>query len=122
MDDGMLLVFTNSVEGRDEDFNKWYDTRHIGDILKVPGIVAAQRYELAPMTLPEGDDAPAELPPPAHRYLTIYTISGDPDAVMKEFLQRAGTDQLELSEALDLTTVSIAAWRPRGELRSAKTP
>jgi hypothetical protein len=121
MDDGMLLVFTNPVEGRDHAFNEWYDTRHIGDILNVPGIVAAQRYELAPMALPQGDDVPAELPPPAHRYLTIYKISGDPDAVMKEFLQRVGTDQLELSDALDLTAISMAAWKPRGDLRSAET-
>jgi hypothetical protein len=112
-------VFTNPVAGQDDAFNEWYETRHLVDILDVPGVVAAQRYDLAPMTLPEGEDVPAQLPPPPHRYLTVYELDRDPDAVMKEFTSRAGTDQMPLSESLDLATVSMAAWTASGPRRTA---
>ena len=119
MTDRLMLVFTNPVAGQDDAFNEWYDTRHLVDILNVPGVVAAQRYDLAPMTPPDSDDVPAELPAPAHRYLTIYELDRDPDAVMKEFLNRAGTDRMPLSESLDLATISMAAWKASGPRRTA---
>jgi hypothetical protein len=50
MADRLMLVFTNPVEGQDDAFNEWYDSRHFVDVLNVPGVVAAQRYDLAPMT------------------------------------------------------------------------
>jgi hypothetical protein len=117
--DRIMLVFTNPVEGQDDAFNEWYDTRHLVDVLNVPGVVAAQRYDLAPMTLPQGDDLPAQLPPPAHRYLTIYELDRDPDAVMKEFVNRTGTDQMPLTDTLDLATVSVATWKAGGPRRVA---
>jgi hypothetical protein len=80
---------------------------------------AAQRYDLAPMQLPEGDNVPAQLPPSAHRYLTIYELDRDPDAVMTEFLNRAGTDQMPLSDTLDLATISMATWKASGPRRVA---
>jgi hypothetical protein len=117
--DRLMLVFTNPVAGQDDAFNEWYDSRHLVDILNVPGVVAAQRYDLAPMTLPEGEDMPAQVPSPAHRYLTIYELDRDPDAVMKEFMSRAGTDRMPLSETLDLATISMATWKASGPRRTA---
>jgi hypothetical protein len=114
----LMLVFTNPVAGQDDAFNEWYDSRHLVDVLNVPGVVAAQRYDLAPMALPEGDDLPAQLPPPAHRYLTIYELDRDPDAVMTEFLSRVGTDRLPLSETLDLGSISMATWKASGSRRT----
>ncbi|BBZ14988.1 DUF4286 family protein [Mycobacterium branderi] len=119
MADSLMLVFTNAVEGQDDAFNEWYDSRHLGDVLAVPGVVAAQRYELAPMKLPEGDEAPAQLPAPAHRYLAIYELDRDPDDVMKEFLGRVGSGQMDLTDSLDLSSISLATWKPSGRRRRA---
>ncbi|QRY42748.1 hypothetical protein JVX93_19390 [Mycolicibacterium boenickei] len=119
MSPNLMLVYTNAVGGQEAVFNQWYDERHLGDILDVPGVVSAQRYALAPMAIPEGDDVPAQLPPPAHRYLTVYEFEGDPDDVMSEFVARAGTDRMQLSDALDLSTVSVATWVPSGPRRSS---
>lgn len=44
---GVLLALTNAVEGRDEEFNKWYNEVHLPDVLKIPGIIAAKRYKLS---------------------------------------------------------------------------
>lgn len=115
----LMLVFTNAVAGQEVMFEKWYDERHLHDILDVPGVVAAQRYTLAPMDIPEGGDVPAQLPPPTHRYLTVYEFEGHADDVMSEFMARAGTGRMRLSEALDLSTVSVATWVPAGRRRTS---
>jgi hypothetical protein len=115
-----MFVFSNAVAGKEDAFNKWYDEQHVGDVLDVPGVVAAQRYDLAPMKLPEGDDLPAQLPPPPHRYLAVYELDREPDAVMNNFLTRVGSGKMQLSETLDLFTLSVTAWRTRGERRLAK--
>ena len=115
MADRIMLVFTNAVDGQDDTFNSWYDNRHLRDILAVPGVVAAQRFELAPLTIAETQDAPA----PAHRYLTVYELDRDSDEVMKEFLARMGTDAMPLSESFDLSTASIAPWSARGQRHTA---
>jgi hypothetical protein len=115
-----MFVFSNAVDGKDDSFNTWYDKEHVGDVLAVPGVVAAQRYELAPMKLPEGDGVPAQLPPPPHRYLAVYELDRDPDEVMNNFVARVGSGSMQLSDTLDLSTLSLTTWRTRGERRSAK--
>lgn len=115
-----MFVFSNAVDGKDDAFNKWYDEQHVGDVLDVEGVVAAQRYDLAPMKLPEGDDLPAQLPPPPHRYLAVYELDRDPDEVMRGFLERVGAGKMQLSDTLDLSTLSLTTWRTRGERRLAK--
>ncbi len=46
-----MLALTNSVPGREAEFNGWYDEVHVKDLVAVPGIVAAQRY----VAVPSGD-------------------------------------------------------------------
>jgi hypothetical protein len=115
-----FVVLSNPIEGADETFNKWYDSVHVPEVLDVPGVVAAQRYDLAELQIPDDDDLPAQLPPPTHRYLVIYELDREPQEVMAEFLNRVLTGKLTLGETLDLTTVSLTGWTPRGERRLAK--
>jgi hypothetical protein len=37
----VFVVLTNPVEGKEDTYNDWYTNVHLGDVLKVPGIVAA---------------------------------------------------------------------------------
>ncbi|EUA51303.1 DUF4286 family protein [Mycobacterium xenopi] len=115
----LFLVLTNPIEGQDDAFNEWYDTKHVPEVLDVPGVIAAQRYDLAQVTVPADEDLPAQLPPPTHRYLVVYELDRDPDAVMKEFLARVTTGKLSLGETLDLSTISLTGWTPHGERRVA---
>jgi hypothetical protein len=69
-----LFHFANAVEGQEQEFNKWYDTVHLGDVLAVPGMQAATRYQLEPV---ERSGPPA----PAH-YLAVYEFEGEPSEVM----------------------------------------
>jgi hypothetical protein len=115
-----FVVLSNPIEGEDDTFNKWYDEVHVPEVLAVPGVVAAQRYDLAELKIPDDEDLPAQLPPPTHRYLVIYELDREPDAVMAEFLERVMSGKLSLGETLDLTTVSMTGWTPRGERRLAE--
>jgi hypothetical protein len=117
--ENLFLVLTNPVQGQDEAFNTWYDTQHVPEVLDVPGVVAAQRYDLSEVTVPEDEDLPAQLPPPTHRYLVIYELDRDPDTVMSEFLKRVMAGKMTLHETLDLGTISLTGWKPRGERRVA---
>lgn len=85
MADAKMLVFSNAVEGREDAFNEWYDTRHIPDVLQVPGVVAGRRFDQVPVPGQEGMA-------PAHRYLAIYDLDDDPEKVLTEFRARAAAD------------------------------
>ena len=88
-----FMVLTNAVEGRDDDFNEWYSGRHIPDVLAIPGIVSASRYELA--------GTQRISPPWPYRYLAIYDIETDDlDWVAAEIGRRAGTDAMVISDAM----------------------
>jgi hypothetical protein len=114
-----FVVLSNPLEGEDDTFNKWYDEVHVPEVLDVPGVIAAQRYDLAELDIPEDEDLPAQLPPPTHRYLVIYELDRAPQEVMAEFLNRVMTGKLSLGETLDLSTVSLTGWAARGERRVA---
>lgn len=89
----LFVVLSNAVAGRDDEFNDWYDNRHLEDVLAVPGVVSAQRFALSPeqrMT-----------PPFPFQYLALYDIETDDlKAVVEALRQRAGTEVMPLSPAM----------------------
>jgi hypothetical protein len=101
-----FLVFSNPVEGKVDEYNDWYDNVHLGEVCQVPGVTGARRYDFAPI-----DGAT-----PTHVGLAIYDLANDADpvAVLAELSNRAGNGEMNMSPALDLTTISMGVWRPRG--------
>ena len=97
-----LVAFTNPVAGREDEYNAWYDGRHLPDVLAVPGFVAAQRFKVA------DDSAQA-----AHRYLAIYDIeSDDVGATMERLMATVGTPAMMISDAMDASTVTATLYAP----------
>ena len=93
----MLVVLTNAAEGRDEEFNRWYNDVHLGDVLGIEGFVAAQRFELEEM---DGGK-------PSHRYLALYEIeTDDVKAVTARLMASSGS--MVLSDALVDPTALVA--------------
>ncbi len=41
---GIFMVFTDVDPRYDEEFNAWYDTEHLADVLAVPGVLQGARY------------------------------------------------------------------------------
>ncbi len=116
--DDLLLVFTNAAEGREPEFHEWYDTVHVPEVLDVPGVVSAQRYEVAPVDTPELEDAPSP-EPPAHGFMVAYALDRDGNEVMAEFVNRLGNGKMHLSDVMDFATVALSVWRPIGGSRFA---
>ena len=95
----VLTVFSNPAPGREEDYNKWYNDVHLGDVLRIPGFTGAQRFKLA-----AGGDAP-------HKYLAIYEFeAADPNTVLATLGARAGTADMVISEALDMGGIQMMPW------------
>jgi hypothetical protein len=89
----VLLAMTNAVEGRDDEFNEWYSKRHLLDVLKVPGIIAAQRFELTPQQRYQ--------PPYPFKYIALYEIETDDlDSVISFMNAHVGTDTIPVSDAM----------------------
>lgn len=106
----LYLVFSNPVEGRDEEFNAWYDEVHVHDVVSMPGVVSAQRYALfvAEINKVEG------MEPPKQRYLTVYEMEGDVDATMAKIGEAVFSGTMGLSDAMDMTSSVMSYWNPRG--------
>lgn len=98
-----LFVFSNPVEGREAEYNEWYDTVHIDEVLQVDGFVACQRFVVDP----GARDAPA-------RYLAIYEIDdGDPAAAFARL--RGAVDDMTPSDAIDQASVNAWIYSAHGE-------
>ena len=65
----ILMVLTNPVEGKEDEYNEWYSDIHIREIVDIPGFVSARRFKLADAQM--GAAGP-------HQYLAIYEVEGDP--------------------------------------------
>lgn len=107
-----FVVLTNATEGKDKEFNEWYNQQHIPDVLNVPGMVAAQRFKLADTQT--GGEKP-------HKYLALYEIETDDlSGLLREMQSRGGTADMVMSDALDLKRVAAYIFTPVAEKVMAK--
>jgi hypothetical protein len=89
----MLLVLTNPIEGKEQEFNEWYTSQHIRDILKVGGVVAAQRFRFLAGKGGFG-------------YLALYELeTDDPEAVLATIRERDKNGTHLISEAVNRNDV-----------------
>lgn len=95
----ILVVGTTCTEpGKDQEFNRWFNEVHIPEVLKVPGMLSAERFESI--------DTPSDFP----KYLAIYQLA-DEQAVkaFKGHLKRQ-----KAGEIPDFT------WGPKFEIKVFK--
>lgn len=86
---GTMLVFTNAVDGRDAEFNRWYDDIHLAEVLALPEFTGARRMRLAAAQM--FDEQP-------FRYLAIYEYAGSARAAIDALLGAAS--RMRMSEAM----------------------
>jgi hypothetical protein len=95
-----FIVLTNAVPGREDEFNRWYTDTHLSDVLRLPGIVAAQRYKLAPKQRREG-------PYPYH-YAAIYDIETENlDETISALKTKSGTSDMPISDAMHTDRLAL---------------
>ena len=92
------VVMTEPVEGREREYNQWYDEIHLKDVCAFPGFVGARRFRLV-----EGESRT--------KYLAIYELeSDDPQRDLAALTAAAGTDRMRMTDALDLPKTSTALF------------
>jgi hypothetical protein len=109
-----FVVMTNPTAGKEDEFNEWYNTHHIPDVLNVPGFISAQRFSIAEAQM-GGEKSRA------YKYLALYEIETDDIAgVLKELRARAGTPEIVPSDAIDMKNVASFVFTPVAEKVMAK--
>ena len=66
-----MLIFLNPADGREEEFNTFYNTRHIIDVTAVPGFVSRQRF------IRNETQLIGNVEPKLANYLALYQIRTD---------------------------------------------
>lgn len=103
----ILVVVSNPIPGHDEEYNRWYSEQHLDDVLRVPGMIAAQRFKLAL-------DGAKSLPGP---YLAIYEMetddpAPDPKETFEALAKAASGGQMPMTPALDTENMVASVFRP----------
>jgi hypothetical protein len=100
----LWVVASNPVEGREAEFNDWYDNVHVPEVCSLDGVVSATRYEI--------EDGNPSAP---HRYMAIYELDRDGDAVVADLMAARAAGGFVTSASLDMATASSTLWRPCGQ-------
>ena len=88
-----LIALTNPIDGLDDEFNDWYTNEHLDDVLKLPGVMAAQRFCL--------NDVQHHRGPLEWKYMAVYEIEiDDISETLSALTAASGTEAMKLSPAL----------------------
>ncbi len=88
------LVFSHPPSGvSDAEFTEWYE-KHLPEILRIPGFVAAQLYRLAPFI----PDANGPLP---YTHMTAYEFRGTAEDAMAGIVAERKSGGMDLPDWFD---------------------
>jgi hypothetical protein len=100
-----LVVMTKPVEGREQEYNDWYQNVHLDDLVAIDGVKSAQRFRL-------NQAVAGDLPPLP--YLAIYEVqTNDIDGVIRELNERSQTGRMFVTTALS-TEIFCAVYEELG--------
>jgi hypothetical protein len=95
-----MVVLTNAVEGREDEYNAWYSDQHLADVVGLDGFKAAQRFVLADPEKARGAK---------YKYLAIYEVHEGQRDKAASALKAANKERLlAISDAMDPDT--SAQW------------
>ncbi|MDV6286473.1 GAF domain-containing protein [Rhodococcus jostii] len=98
----VMVVLSDPVEGRENEYNEWYSGQHLRETLQTPGWSAARRFVLAKDQLSEHL--------PKQKYLAVYELSTDDPADALAAL-RGRSDAITPSESISPDDV-VAVFTP----------
>ena len=88
------VVLVQAIAGREADFDEWYDTQHLADVKRVPGVVGARRFAIEFQKV-------YDLDAPRWRAMAIYEIeTDDPKSFLDNISKLSGTAAMPSSDAM----------------------
>jgi len=101
-----LVVFSGPTEGKEDEYNDWYQNTHLADVTSVEGIIRAQRFRHA-ADLGAGT---------GHKYLAIYEIETDDlAATLGGITASSESGNMFISESLDLDNIIATVFEDFGD-------
>ena len=89
----VFVVYTRPTEGRDAEYNEWYDSVHIPDVERLDGVLSARRFRLADTNRPQTGHPP---------YLALYELDLDDISEFPQAIKRAVAEgRMPITDALD---------------------
>jgi hypothetical protein len=99
-----LVVLSNPTEGREDEYNIWYNNQHLGDVVSIPGYGSAQRFKVL---IPMAGDL-------QHRYLATYDMDAETPEQADAAAQALTSTAMFISEALDSAGVKAGIFEVCG--------
>jgi len=105
-----LVVMTKPVQGREPEYNDWYQNVHLDDLVAIDGVKSAQRFRL---------NQAVSCDKPPLPYLAIYDVeTEDIDGVIRQLSERPQTGRMVVSTALS-NEIFCAVYEEFGRLVTA---
>jgi hypothetical protein len=94
-----MIVYTTPVDGREDEYNAWYDDVHLPEFTALPGVINGRRFSVV------ADGKP--------QYAAIYELSSHPDDVMAAMNEGIKNGTVHWTDAIDPTSLSMTTLAPR---------
>ncbi len=102
-----MIVFSQPHEGREDEYNDWYQNRHLGEVIATPGFTSARRFKLSGKLSEEM---------PAYPYCAIYEYSADDWAVPFGALsERANSGEIFMTDAINTDDLQFLVYEEFGD-------
>jgi hypothetical protein len=98
------IIYSNPVPGKEQEYHAWY-ARHIRDIMKIPGFVRVQKFELNP-GIGRAD--------PPYRYMLVYELQGDARKVYSQLTVAVAAGKLESPDRSLIKDITSAVFTAIG--------
>jgi len=105
MIEAILVVLTNPVARRDDDFNDWYTNIHTRDALRFRGSIAQQRFAYAPGQV---QDYPGGF---VAKYLALYEVY-DAQRFCQEHVDNVMTTRMVVEDSIDISRLDDFHYYP----------
>ena len=114
----MLVLSEPADPSQDDAYNRWYNEKHLKDVLSLHRAVSAVRYRVAEgiSFLPTVQDLP-------QRYVALYELDANTQTELQEFADALvgglESGQVDISPSLNGNAISAAFLLPAGGPLSA---
>jgi hypothetical protein len=94
-----VIVYSGPAEGREDEYNKWYDEVHLAEFSSLPGVTSGRRFKVA-------GDKPTS-------YAAIYECDADPREVFAAMNAAIKDGTMHMTDAIDPASVQMVTPAPR---------
>jgi hypothetical protein len=116
----LVLVFSNPVDGKEDEFNAWYDDVHVPEVLRTEGYLGVTRYKLSArqanmgrLESTDGVDVEALPRLPSQLYLAVWEMEGELKEVFTRFKDRFIGGEIQMKDVFtDVRSWTFTALGP----------